>query len=114
MVSNIFRCETCKDTTCWLCEGNVYYDRVMKSKSEDAKPHKYDIVLFRDFIKLKGCASHSDFKNQRKEIFDNICDKLDKYYYSLPKDSPYLDGIDISIQEIEKLYDEGEDHDIKI
>lgn len=73
-----------------------------------AKSHKSDIGLFRDFVKIKGCASHSDFKNQRKKIFDDICERLDKYYYSLSKDSPYLDGIDMSSQEIEKLYVEGE------
>lgn len=108
MVSNIFRCETCKDTTCWLCKGNVYYDRVMSLNTCSAKSHKSDIGLFRDFIKLKGCASHSNFKIMKKEIFDSIINRLDEYYYSLPKDSPYLDGIDMSSQEIEKLYTEGE------
>lgn len=70
------------------------------------KDFLYDMEM--EIISKIGCASHSDFKNQRKEIFDSICKRLNDYYYSLPKDSPYLDGIDMSSQEIEKLYAEGE------
>lgn len=76
----IYRCETCKDITCWLCKGNVYYDRVMASKSCDAKSHKHDIGLFRDFVKIKGCASHTDSKiNDKllKEITEHVDARMD-------------------------------------
>lgn len=71
----IYKCETCKNIKCWLCKGNVYYDRVMALNTCDAKPHKHDIGLFRDFVKLKGCASHTDIKfndNVLNEITEHV------------------------------------------
>lgn len=84
-------------------------ERTLSAQDEYLKEAHFELCLIRDLIQnLQIDCQHKDFQSQRKKIFDSIYDRLDKYYYSLPEDSPYLDGIDMSSQEIEKLYAEGE------
>lgn len=70
MIGSKYPCSTCTNTFCWLCKGNVYYDRVMSLNTYDAKEHKQDIGLFRDFVKQYGCASNSSFIEERKKILE--------------------------------------------
>lgn len=56
---HLYRCETCKNTECWLCAGNVYYDKAMANKRLN-REHCYEILSYRDFVKYKGCSSHTD------------------------------------------------------
>jgi len=46
-----YTCETCNNVTCWLCKGNPYYDKAKR---------RQQIGEFRDFVKHKGCYSHSN------------------------------------------------------
>lgn len=63
-------CKSCENTSCWLCKGNTYYDRVMESKLSNAKEHKSDIALYRDFIRFKGCCSHSALKDTKYKYWE--------------------------------------------
>jgi len=40
----------------------------MSLNTDDAKEHKRDIGLFRDFVKINGCASNSVLVDQRAEM----------------------------------------------
>jgi hypothetical protein len=42
----------------------------MESKSSDAKPHKSDIALYRDFVRFKGCCSHSALKDAKRKYWE--------------------------------------------
>jgi hypothetical protein len=75
-MTEILRCATCKNTKCWLCKGNVYYDRVMALNTCEAREHKQDIGLFRDFVKLNGCVLHTDFKIPIEKFITIISDRI--------------------------------------
>lgn len=80
---NPLRCETCKDITCWLCKGNPYYDKVMASKNHN-KEHREEIAEFRDFVKIKGCASHSSTTSAEK-----VLDDLKKTFQEINKEGGF-------------------------
>jgi hypothetical protein len=55
----------------------------------------------------KACFSETTLervrREERKRVLDSAKACLDRYYKSLPAKHPYLDGIDMSIQQLEKL-----------
>ena len=55
---------------CWLCKGNVYYDKVMSLNTSESKEHKYDIATHRDLIRTKGCASNTNFVEGQKKVLE--------------------------------------------
>ena len=55
-----YTCETCANISCWLCSGNPYYVKVMTLTNKHDE-HRTEIAEFREFVKYKGCVSHSDF-----------------------------------------------------
>lgn len=68
----IYNCTTCLNTGCWLCKGNVYYDRVMAATMCSARQHKQDIGIMRDFVRLNGCMKHSNFKEPIDLVLQTI------------------------------------------
>ena len=70
MIKSKYSCETCTDTSCWLCKGNVYYDKVMSLNISEVKEHKYDIATHRDLIRVKGCASNTNFVEGQKKVLE--------------------------------------------
>jgi hypothetical protein len=42
----------------------------MSMKTETAKEHKRDIALFRDFVKINGCASNSVLVDERAKMLE--------------------------------------------
>jgi hypothetical protein len=61
---NQYRCETCKNVGCHIHPEN-------KSSINYDTGVRYDHFSWYDsFMRKMGCASHSDFQNQREKVLD--------------------------------------------
>jgi len=67
---NQYRCETCKYFKRAIGKGDV------KGFCELKKPYLTLLDVSFSVIALKGCASHSDFQNQREKVLDDVIHEI--------------------------------------